>query len=221
SPEELQAAQAAVEQAFSQAELARARVREATISAPISGIVIDVKATLGSGVGPTAAILTLVPPDMQVVVNVDESQLSQLQVGQTANLSVESFPRDAFTGTVKAIAPVLDPRSRTAAMKVDVPDPQSKLRPGMFAQLAIQLGQHQATLLVPKEAILKMGSVDPTAPPQNVIFTVSDGRVHKQIVTIGISDAKNTEVVQGVQEGVDLVRNPRTDFLEGELIAAI
>src|SRR5437763_9693179 len=90
SPEELQAAQAAVEQAFSQAELARARVREATISAPISGIVIDVKATLGSGVGPTAAILTLVPPDMQVVVNVDESQLSQLQVGQTANLSVES-----------------------------------------------------------------------------------------------------------------------------------
>jgi len=220
SQEEIQAAQSTVDEAFSQAELARARVRDATITAPISGTVTEIKAAIGSTVGPAAAILTLVPPDMQVVVNVDESQLSQLQVGQTANLSVESFPRDAFTGTVKAIAPVLEPRSRTAAVRVDVPDPQSKLRPGMFAQLAIQLGQHQATLLVPKEAVLKMGSVDPTAPPQNVVFTVTDGRLHKQVVTLGISDAKSTEILQGVQEGTDLVLNPRPDFLEGELISA-
>src|SRR5438445_7675005 len=105
---------------------------------------------------------------MQAFVDVDESQLSQLQVGQSANLSVESFPRDAFSGTVKAIAPVLDPRTHTAAVQIDVPDPQSKLRPGMFAQLAIQLGQRQGALLIPKESVLKLPSVDPAAPLQNV-----------------------------------------------------
>jgi HlyD family secretion protein len=219
SPEELQAVQAQVEEAFSQAELARARVRDATITAPITGIVTEIKGAVGSGVGPAASIMTMIPPDMQVIVTVDESQLGQLQVGQSANLSVQSFPRDAFTGTVKSIAPVLDPRTRTAAVQVDVPDPQGKLKPGMFAQMAIQLGQHQATLLVPRDAVLTMGSVDPSAPPQQVVFTVADGRVHKQIVSVGLTDGKNTEILQGVAEGSDVVLNPRPDFLEGELIS--
>jgi len=220
SPEELQAAQTQVEEAFSQAELARARVRNATVLAPIAGVVTEITASVGSSVGPSASIMTLIPPDMQVVVNVDQSQLPQLQVGQTANLSVESFPRDAFSGTVKAIAPVLNPRTRTAAVAVDVPDPQGKLKPGMFAQLAIQLGQHQATLMVPSDAVMKVGSVEPSAPPQLVIYTVNAGRVHKQPVTTGLADGKNIEILQGVQEGADVVLNPRPDFLEGELISS-
>src|ERR1051326_2620106 len=126
--------------------------------------------------------MTLIPPDMQVIVSIDENQLSQLQLGQSAKLSVESYPRDAFTGTVKAITPVLDPRTRTAAVQIDIPDPQNKLKPGMFAQLAIQLGQHQATIVVPREAVLKLPSVDPTAPAQQVVFTVTNGRVHKHPV---------------------------------------
>ena len=222
SDQEQQAAQATAEEAFAQAELARAKVKDATITAPINGIVTDVSAAIGSSVGPGASIMTLIPPDMEVVVNVDASQLSQLQIGQSANLSVESFPRDAFSGTVKSIAPVLDPRTRTAAVEVDIPDPQSKLKPGMLAQMAIQLGQHQATLMVPREAVLTMGSVDPTAPAQQVVFTVTDGRVHKQVVSIGLTDGKNTELLQGgIQEGTDVVLNPRPDYLDGQLISTI
>jgi RND family efflux transporter MFP subunit len=221
SPEEMQAAQASVEQTFALAELARARVRDATITTPITGIVTDIKAAVGSTVGPSAAIMTLIPPELQVIVHVDESQLAQVQTGQSANLSVETFPRDAFTGTVKAIAPVLDPRTRSASVEIDISDPQGKLKPGMFAQLAIQVGQRQSALLVPKEAVLKVGSVDPTAPAQNVVYTIADGRVHKQIVNIGASDGRSIEILQGgVQEGMDLVLNPRPDFLEGELISA-
>jgi len=219
SPEEINAAQTTVEQAFAQAELSRAQLRDATITAPINGIVTDIMARVGSAVGPSAAILTMIPPDMQVVVQADETQLAQLQVGQSANLSVESFPKDAFTGTVRGIAPVLDPRTHSIAVQIDVPDPQGKLKPGMFAQLAIQTGQRAATLMVPKEAVLRVGSVDPTAPVQSVVYTVDQSRVHKQVVTVGASDGKNVEIVQGLQEGVDVVLNPRPDFLEGELIS--
>src|SRR5438309_2201110 len=177
------------------------------------------KAKVGSNVSPSAPILTLIPPDMQVVVQADETQLAQLQVGQSANLSVESFPKEAFTETVKGIAPVLDPRTRSVAVQIDVPDPQSKLKPGMFAQLAIQTGQRAAALMVPKEAVLRVGSVDPTAPVQSVVYTVAESRVHKQVVSVGASDGKNVEITQGLQEGIDLVLNPRPDFLEGELIS--
>ena len=220
SPEELKAAQTTVEEAFAQAELSRSRLKDATITAPINGIVAEIKSGVGSTVGPSASMLTLIPPDMQVVVRADESQLSQVQVGQSVSLSVESFPKEAFTGTVKGIAPVLDPRTRSVAVQIDVPDPQGKLKPGMFAQLAIQIGQRSAALIVPKEAILRVGSVDPTAPVQNVVYSVTESRVHKQTVSLGATDGKNVEIVQGLQEGVDVVLNPRPDFLEGELISA-
>jgi RND family efflux transporter MFP subunit len=219
-PEELKAAETAVEEAYSQAELARARLRDATITAPINGIVSDIKARVGSTVGPSAPLVTLIPPDMQAIVQVDEAQLTQLQVGQPANVSVEGFPREAFTGTVKSIAPVLDPRTRSAAVQVEVPDPQGKLKPGMFAQLAIQLGQRAGVLVVPREAVLRVGSVDPSAPAQSIVYTLTESRVHKQVVSLGPSDGKNVEIVQGLQEGIDLVLNPRPDFLEGELITA-
>jgi RND family efflux transporter MFP subunit len=162
----------------------------------------------------------LIPPEMQVVVHADEAQLSQLQVGQSAQLSVESFPKDAFNGTVKSLAPVLDPRTRTVAVQVDVPDPQGKLRPGMFAQLGIQVGLRSATLMVPKDAILRVGSIDPLSPMQNIVYTVSESRVHRQVVSLGASDGRNVEILQGLQEGMDLVLNPRPDFLDGELISA-
>jgi RND family efflux transporter MFP subunit len=220
SPEEIKAAETLVEEAFSQAELARSRLRDASIAAPISGIVTDIRARPGTTVGPSAPVVTLIPPDMQVIVQVDETQLSQLQVGQGANLSVEGYPKEAFTGTVKGIAPVLDPRSRSVAVQVDVGDPQGKLKPGMFAQLAIQVGQRAGTLMVPREAVLRVPSVDPSAPVQSVIYTVTESRVHKQVVSLGASDGKNIEIVQGLQEGIDLVLNPRPDFLEGELISA-
>jgi membrane fusion protein (multidrug efflux system) len=219
SPEEIRAAEATVEEAFAQAELARSRLRDATISAPINGIITDIKAAIGSTVGPSAPLFTLIPPDMQVVVQVDETQLTQLQVGQSANVSVDGFAKEAFAGRVRGIAPVLDPRTRSAAVLIDIPDPQVKLKPGMFAQLAIQVGQRTGALMVPKEAVVRIGSVDPTAPLQSVVYTVSESRVHKQTVSLGASDGKNVEIVQGLQEGIDLVLNPRPDFLEGELIS--
>jgi HlyD family secretion protein len=220
SENEIKAAQSSVERAFALAELARAQLREATLTAPINGIVAQISASVGSTVGPGTAIVTLIPPELQVLIQVDEAQTAQLQTGQTAQLSVATYPRDAFTGTVKSIAPVLDPRTHTVAVQVEVPDPQEKLRPGMLTQLAIQTGQRQGALLVPKEAILKLASVDTSAPPQTVVYTVVNSRVHRQVISIGATDAHNAEVVQGLTEGVDLVLNPRPDFLEGELISA-
>ena len=99
-------------------------------------------------------------------------------------------------------------------------DPQGKLRPGMFAQLAIQTGQRQGAVLVPKEAVLRLAPIDgSTLPPQTVVYTVTDSRVHRQIVSIGASDTRSVEIVQGVTEGVDLILNPRADLIEGELIS--
>jgi len=220
TPEEQRAAEANVEQSSAQAELAHARLRDATLTAPINAIVAEIKTSVGTTVAPGTSIMTLIPPELQVVVQADEALIPQLQIGQPANLSVESFPKDAFTGTVKGIAPVLDPRTRSVAVSIEVADPQGKLRPGMFTQLGVQTGQRQAALIVPRDSVLKVGAIDPNAPPVNVVYTVAESRVHRQVVALGVSDGKNVEIVSGLTEGVDLVLNPRPDFLEGELISA-
>ncbi|HYW87411.1 MAG TPA: efflux RND transporter periplasmic adaptor subunit [Chloroflexota bacterium] len=220
TPGEQRAAEANVEQSSAQAELARARLRDATLTAPINAIVAEIKTSVGTTVGPGTSIMTLIPPELQVVVQADEALIPQLQIGQPANLSVESFPKDAFTGTVKGVAPVLDPRTRSVAVSIEVADPQGKLRPGMFTQLGVQTGQRQAALIVPRDSVLKVGAIDPNAPPVNVVYTVAESRVHRQVVALGVSDGKSVEIVSGLTEGVDLVLNPRPDFLEGELISA-
>jgi RND family efflux transporter MFP subunit len=216
----MRAAETNVEQAFAQAELARARLRDATLTTPINGIVAEIKTSVGTTVAPGTSIMTLISPELQVVVQADEALIPQLQVGQAANLSVESYPKDAFTGTIKGIAPVLDPRTRSVAVSIEVSDPQGKLRPGMFTQLGVQTGQRQAALIVPKDSVMKVGAIDPNAPPVNVVYTVAESRVHRQVVGLGVSDGKSVEIVSGLAEGVELVLNPRTDFLEGELIGA-
>jgi RND family efflux transporter MFP subunit len=220
TPEEIHAAESAVEQAYAQAELARARVRDATLTAPITGLVTEIKAPVGATVGPGTEVLTLIPPELQAVVLADEAQVPQLQVGQSANLSVENYPKDAFNGTIKGIAPVLDPRTRTVAVSIEVTDPQGKLRPGMFTQMAVQTGQRPSALIVPKDSVMKVSAIDPNAPPVNVVYTVTESRVHRTVVNLGVSDGKNVEVLNGLAEGVDLVLNPRPDFIEGELISA-
>jgi multidrug resistance efflux pump len=219
SPQELRAAETTVEHTYAQAELARARLRDATITAPIGGIVTQITASVGTMASPASPLMTLIPPELQMIFQADEGQIAQLQVGQTASVSVDGYPRDAFTGTIKGIAPALDARTRTAAVQVEVADPQGKLRPGMFAQLGIQTGQRQGAVLVPRDAVLHLARIEgSTLPPQTVVYTVTDSRVHRQIVSLGVSDARNVEVVQGLAEGVDLVLNPRLDFIEGELI---
>jgi RND family efflux transporter MFP subunit len=193
-------------------------LQSATITAPIDGVVMDIQAAQGTTVGPTGPILTLIPPELQLPIQVDESQAPFLELGQTVAVSVESMPQDAFSGVVKSIAPVLDPRTRTLAVKIEVGDPRGRLKPGMFAQLAIQTSQRQGIVVVPKEAVTRISNSD-SGPVQYGVFVVSDNRVKRTRVVPGVSDGKNVEITQGLVEGLDVVLNPRADLLDGELIS--
>lgn len=218
SADEIKAAEASVEQAFAQAELARMRLRDATVTAPITGIVVEVSGAPGSTVGPTAPILTLMPPELQAVVQADETQAAQLAAGQAATFSIESLPQDTFNGVVKAVAPVLDPRTRTVAVKIEVPDPRGRLRPGMFAQVSIQTAPRQLAVLVPRESVQRAPATDAGQVSQSTVWAVVDNRVRRQRVITGSADQRNIEILQGLTEGIDVVLNPRSDLVDGEQI---
>jgi len=160
-------------------------------------------------------VVTLVPPALELVVNVEESQLGQVAEGQSVQLEVPAYPGTTFTGTVRAIAPTIDARSRTAAVRVEPKDDASKLRAGMFARLNIITAQKQNTLLVPTAALVSQSQgTDPT------VIAIGDGNaVQRTPVRIGLRNDRVVEIVSGLSDGQLVATSGLNDLSDGDIVA--
>ncbi len=209
------AAQAAVDQA--QAALAQARlgVRETQIVAPVDGVVFDRQVSPGAMVGPTSPIAILIPPQLEVVVNVDEAQLGKVQSGQSVQVSVPAYPDAPFSGTVSAIAPAIDQKTRTSAVHVQPADPQGRLKPGMLAAVSVAVANKPDALLVPRAALA--ASTNPNT--QATVVTIDPtGHVVHTPVRVGITSDEQVEITNGLSAGQVVVIGNSGGLTDGELV---
>jgi len=195
--QDTQAAQAAVDQAQAALELARLGVRETQIVAPVDGMVLDRQVSAGALVGPTSPIVVLIPPSLEVAINVDEAQLGSVSQGQSVALQVPAYPSETFAGTVSAIAPAIDQKSRTASVRIQPKDDAGKLRPGMLAQVSIITATQPDALLVPREAIIGT----PVPNGQATVITLDDGRALRTNVRLGLVNDQVVQVSSGLGAG--------------------
>ena len=86
---------------------------------------------------PGSPALRLFSPDVQIVIPVEEGRMAQLQIGQPARIQVNAYPGETFDGTLTAIAPQLDPATRTVRVTVEPSGDVTKLTPGMFATVEL------------------------------------------------------------------------------------
>jgi HlyD family secretion protein len=209
---DLGAAQAAVDGAEAQLETAELGLGETTIIAPVDGTVSERQAAPGALVNPQTPIVTLVPPSLEVLVNVDEAHLGQLASGQSVRFGVATYPDKTFRGQVAEISPTLDTRTRTSTVHIQPKDPDAQLRAGMFAQLNIITASHQGALLVPSAAILNDG-------PQPQVLGIDSGNVvNLQPVRIGLRTDDVVEVVSGLQEGALIATSNLTTLHAGDVV---
>ena len=183
--------------------------------APVDGVVSERLVAPGASVSPQTSLLTLVPPSLELLVNVEESQLGQVAEGQKVQLEVPAYPNQIFTGTVRSIAPTLDTKSRTAAVRVEPNDDANKLRAGMFARLNIITAARENTLLVPRQAVLSTAAG--TLP--SVMTIDGDGRVRKQQIRLGIQNEQFVEVVGGLNEGQLVATSGLNSLADGDIVA--
>lgn len=136
-----------------------------TLPAPVGGVVLERLVAVGDYVDTGAPIYRLADLSrLWAQLEVYESDLRWLRVGQEARFSTQSYPGEAFTGVVTFIDPTLDPRKRTAAVRVEVDNADGRLKPGMFvrgtvvaADPALAGSDAEAPLLVPASAPLVTG----------------------------------------------------------------
>ncbi len=169
--------------------------RTLTLYAPHSGFVIKKEANQGMRIMPDKELYTIA--DLSTVwVNVDvyESEIPFVRLGQRASVTLSYDPGTTFNGKISYIYPYVDEKTRTAKARLEVPNPGFKLKPDMYvnAEIKIDGGRH---LAVPEEAVLDSGL-------RKIVFVdKGSGHFEPKEVKLGARLAGFYQIVSGLDEG--------------------
>ncbi len=191
-------------------EAAQADLDKATVRAPFAGTVLSVDVKVGELVGAYASLVHLADLNrLEVQARVDEIDVGQVSPGQALTVTLDAFPGEALRGIVGEIAPAvtIDRGSAYYLARIDLAGPpvgadgQSlTLRLGMAANLTIVTAEKSGVLLVPRQAVEKVGA-------GYYVTVLRSGRRERVRVTLGMEDPQYYEVVSGVYEGDLLAGN--------------
>jgi cobalt-zinc-cadmium efflux system membrane fusion protein len=169
------------------------------VPAPISGTIIEKHAIVGELSDPSKSLFTVVDlSSIWVVVDIYEKDLAKVHTGQAAMVKVDAYPDIKLTGRVTYLADVLDATTRTLKARVEVANPDRKLKPEMFARIELTPPASAAmTLAVPEDALQEIDG-------KKVLFVTDEKQdeFRPQTVETGRSAGGMVEIVSGLKEGV-------------------
>ena len=207
----MQTATAQVVQAQAQLAGAQATLDQTQITAPFDGVVAQKLLAVGSVASTATPILTLISPDIEVHATIEEARVGLVQPGQAVQLSVPAYPGVNFAAHMDTIAAAGDARAHTFDAKIVLDKPDPRLKPGMFAQVAITAAQKDNAVLVPIEAIVPQGN-------GSVVYVVANGTAQARSVQTGLSDDKQVEITQGVRAGDQVVVLGQNSLRDGQAV---
>ena len=231
-----------------QSELSRAQTNlsYATIYSPIDGVVMNKAVEEGQTVAasfntPTLFTIANDLTKMQVEAKVDEADIGEVKAGQPVIFTVDAFPDDVFTGTVKEVRinPTVTANVVTYTVIIDAPNPESKLFPGMTASVTITT-KKESGVCIPMTALF--ASIEPESMKllekkgftfkslyknqeeltqglkdvtKKTVWVKRGDNAYEQIrVTVGLSNGVNTLITEGLREGEEVVVNV-SEAMEG------
>ena len=170
-----------------------------TITSPIAGVIqtLDARAGVTLGQGQTLAQVTGIGT-VWLNAAVPEAQAGSVRTGQSATAMLTAFPGETYGGRVIAILPTAQADSRTLTVRIELANRGGRLRPGMFAQVALG-GDALPALLIPSEAVIRTGT------RTIVMLAMNDGRYHPAEVRAGREEGGKTEVLAGLAVGEKVV----------------
>jgi len=188
-------------QAYANVDLAKARLRYAQITAPVSGTLISRNVEPGDVVQPGKVLMTLSPSgSTELVVQIDEKHLSQLKVGQTASVSADAFSSQNFKATVAFINPGVDAQRGSVTVKLHIPTPPVYLQQDMTVSLNIETAKRSQVILISSEAVHELDK----AP---WVLRLQDGKTQRHPIELGLRSAGWCEVLSGLEPGDKVIRD--------------
>lgn len=165
------------------------------LNSPIDGVVVERNATIGATVGTDANVFKIIDTSrVWVDANVFEKDLSRVRVGQGVKLTVTAFPGTTFSGKVIFVNSVVDPDSRTVKVRTEVPNPDGRLKPDMFANVEIITDVNGTAISVPQSAVLEDEG-------KSIVFVAEGNGYQQRQVQLGIKNGDRVEIVDGLNSG--------------------
>lgn len=189
------------------------------VKAPISGVIIERKGAAGEVVGPEQALISIADlSSVWTLVDIYEKDLSQVRRGTAVEIHVEAYPEETFRGTIGYVSDLLDPQTRTAKARVEIPNRERKLKLGMFAtvRLRAQVSTGTATVVaIPSSAIQQIDGHPSVFVKLDAVTFV------RRQVKLGFTSGDLIEVTEGLKGDEELVTTGsfslKSEFLKEQI----
>lgn len=177
----------------------------APVESPINGILGRTLLDKGTNILPSDRLIGGTPvaivvnmDEIIVKINVPEPGIPYMKNGLEAQIKVDAYPEDNFAGEVTKVSEVVDPGTRTLPIEITIPNPDHKLKSGMFARIKIIADQHKDALVLLQDALVQeLGA--------NYVFIVEDHTAKKKKVTTGIKEDNKIEILEGLHEDEQVI----------------
>ncbi len=188
---------------------------EATIRAPISGVITMRYIKVGNTLQPNAQAFEMKRADVvEAILSVPEQELLKLAPGQPATIEVDALAGRAFQGEVLRVAPEVNADTGTFRVTVQLPNPDNALKPGMFARVSVLYDRYDKALLLDREALI-------TERDRQYVYLVDDDTVTQREVETGYSEGDQIEIKVGLTAGDRVVVRGQTALKEGSPVRVV
>ena len=217
---DLVAAQSKQKVAEADEQKTRALLSYATLRAPFDGVITERHLDTGHLVQPSGAsgkpLFVVVRADtVRIFLDVPEADAGFIAADSPAKIKVPSLSAVAFEGKVARTAWTLQTSSRTLRTEIDVPNPDGKLRPGMYATAEIEVARRTDALSLPKSAILKQGA-------DSFVLSISaENKIAKLPIKTGIVAGTDVEIVSGLTGDESLIGANLAAYKDGQAVEVI
>ncbi|MBM6993222.1 MAG: efflux RND transporter periplasmic adaptor subunit [Prevotella sp.] len=192
----------------------------ATITSPIDGVVLSKSVEEGQTVAAsfsTPELFTIARDltNMQVVANVDEADIGNVKTGERVSFTVDAYPDDMFSGTVKQVRQEATTTNNVVTYEVVISAPNAdlKLKPGLTANVTIYTQESKGVLSVsskalrytPEKETVGDKKIKDVANAKNKVWTIEGNYVVAHSVNIGITDGTHTQILSGIKQGEKVI----------------
>ena len=207
--ESVQALKASLQDRKASYDLAKKKLSDAVIKAPVPGAVSERTVQRGEYIRENTQVVTIVRMNpLKLKTAVQEKYANLIRQNQIVDFKVEPYPDDMFHGKIAYISPSVDQASRTFNAEILVDNPANKLKPGFFAQGQIQVSRDENVLAVPEETVSILAGV-------SSVYVINNGVVKQTSIRTGEHEGKFIEVLEGLKGDEILAASNLNELVSG------
>ena len=207
--------EAQAEQARVSLEIASSSLADMVIKAPIDGYITSINVKPGEMASNAMPSITMANIDKVIIeATVSEYLVNTLKPGGIVNVKIPSATNEILAGKISNFSPTTAPNSLTYPVKIELQNEDGLIKGGMFAEVIIETERRSEVIAIPSDSVvIKEG--------KTIVFVVEEDRVSIKEVKTGLDDGKKVEILEGLNEGEEIVSSGQNFLEDGQLINVV